>query len=52
VQFEWDSKKAITNLKKHNVSFDEATTVFNDPVAMIFDDEAHSYNEHREIIIG
>lgn len=50
--FEWDKKKAAINLKKHNVSFDEATTVFDDPLAHIFDDEDHSEEEHREIIIG
>ena len=52
MRFEWDPKKAAANLKKHRVSFDEATTVFNDSLAFIFDDEAHSASEHREIIIG
>ena len=52
MRFEWDPKKAATNLKKHRVSFDEATTVFNDPLAFIFDDEEHSADEHREIILG
>jgi uncharacterized DUF497 family protein len=52
VQFEWDQPKAITNSKKHNVSFEEATTVFANPLAVIFDDEAHSINEPREIIVG
>ena len=37
--FEWDKKKAAANLKKHKVTFDEATTVFDDPLAYIFDDE-------------
>ena len=52
VKFEWDKTKAAANLKKHRVSFDEARTVFNDPLARIFDDEEHSGHEQREIIIG
>jgi uncharacterized protein len=52
VKFEWDSRKASSNLRKHSVSFAEAVTVFQDPLALIFDDELHSYKEHREIIIG
>ena len=40
------------NLKKHGVSFEEAKTVFDNPLAVIFDDEAHSIDESREIIIG
>jgi uncharacterized protein len=39
-------------LKKHGVSFEEAKTVFDNPLAVIFDDEAHSLEERREIIIG
>lgn len=50
--FEWDSKKASSNATKHGVTFDEATTVFADPLAVIFDDEAHSQDELREIIVG
>jgi uncharacterized DUF497 family protein len=52
MQFEWDQLKAATNLKKHGVSFEEAKTVFDNPLAVIFDDEAHSIDESREIIIG
>lgn len=52
VQFEWDNKKAVSNLKKHRVSFEEAITVFGDSLAAIFDDEVHSVDEIREIIIG
>jgi uncharacterized DUF497 family protein len=52
VKFEWDPKKAARNLKKHQVSFDEAATVFGDPLALIFDDELHLQLEQREIIIG
>jgi uncharacterized protein len=50
--FEWDQAKAAANLKKHGVSFEEAKTVFDNPLAAIFDDEAHSIDEQREIIIG
>ena len=42
MEFEWDESKATANLKKHSVSFEEAKTVFSNPLAVIFDDEAHS----------
>jgi len=51
-RFKWDSRKAATNIRKHGVSFDEASTVFDDPLAVIFDDEAHSTTEVCELIIG
>jgi hypothetical protein len=50
--FEWDRKKAEINIQKHNVSFDEAMTVFYNPISKIFEDDEHSYKEKREIIIG
>jgi len=52
MRFEWDPAKAASNIRKHDVSFDEAVTVFKDPLAFIFDDMTHSEQEHREIIIG
>jgi uncharacterized protein len=52
LRFEWDPKKAAANLAKHGVSFEEGITVFADPLARIFDDEEHSIEEEREIIIG
>jgi uncharacterized DUF497 family protein len=52
LQFEWDSKKAKANKVKHGVSFEEAITVFADPLARIFEDPEHSETERREIIIG
>lgn len=53
LKFEWDRKKAQSNRTKHGVSFEEATTVFKDPSAQVFDDEEHStMNERREIIVG
>ena len=51
-QFEWDFEKAAENLKRHPVAFDEAVTVFADPLANIFDDPDHSDDERRELIIG
>lgn len=52
MNFEWNESKAAVNLKKHGVSFKEAETVFVNPLAIVFDDEAHSDEERREIIIG
>jgi uncharacterized DUF497 family protein len=51
-EFEWDARKAAENLKNHGVAFDEALTVFADPLAKIFDDPDHSADEPRELIIG
>jgi uncharacterized DUF497 family protein len=50
--FEWDNLKATKNLAEHGVSFEEATTVFDDPLFMIFKDPDHSVGEQRYIIIG
>ena len=47
-----DAKKAQANRATHGIDFEEALTVFRDPLARIFDDEAHSQIERREIIIG
>lgn len=52
MKFEWDKSKALANLKKHLVSFEEAATVFSNPLALIFSDEIHSTGEYREIIVG
>ena len=51
-EFEWNGQKAAENLKNHGVAFDEAVTVFADPLANIFDDPDHSGDERRELIIG
>ena len=45
--FEWDSEKAASNLRKHRISFDEAVTVFGDPLALTFSDTDHSETEVR-----
>jgi uncharacterized DUF497 family protein len=50
--FEWDEEKAKANLKKHKVSFDEATTVFNDAFSITIPDPNHSVGEQRYIDIG
>lgn len=50
--FEWDAAKAAANLLQHGVSFEEATTVFLDPLARIHDDPDHSPAERRDIIVG
>ena len=52
MKFEWDKNKAAENLRKHGVSFDEASEVFYDPLGSIFNDEEHSDEELREIVIG
>ena len=53
MKFEWDASKAAANEKKHTVSFEEAKTVFDNPLAAtLLTDEEHSTNEPREIIIG
>ncbi len=50
--FEWDPKKATSNLKDHGVSFDEATTVFGDVLAMNMPDPDHSDDEQRFLVLG
>jgi len=51
-EFEWDAEKAEANRARHGIDFAEALTVFRDPLARIFDDEDHSGEERREIVIG
>ena len=52
MKFEWDEKKAANNLADHGVSFEEAKTVFDDPLYVDFYDPDHSFGEHRFIIMG
>ncbi len=52
MKFEWDSQKAATNLRKHKVSFEEASTVLNDPMAATGIDPDHSIDEFRYITFG
>ncbi len=49
MRFTWDSRKAISNVSKHGVAFEEATTVFADPLAIIVGDQKHA---ERSLIIG
>jgi uncharacterized protein len=52
VIYEWDPRKATRNDRKHGVSFEEAATVFLDPLAVTFDDPDHSLDEQRFITFG
>jgi uncharacterized DUF497 family protein len=52
MRFEWDENKATINLSKHSVSFEEAKTVFDDPLYIDFYDPAHSEDEERYLIVG
>jgi uncharacterized DUF497 family protein len=52
LRFEWDARKAIGNLRKHGVSFEDAATIFGDPLALTFADPDHSVSEARFITIG
>ena len=50
--FEWDSSKAASNLLKHGVSFEEASTIFGDPRSLTIPDPAHSQTEARLVTLG
>ena len=52
MEFEWDTTKADTNQQKHGVTFEEAASVFGDPLAITFEDPGHSINENRFITFG
>ena len=52
MEFEWDENKAARNLSKHSISFEEAKTVFDDPLYIDFYDSDHSDNEQRYLIVG
>lgn len=52
IRFQWDQKKNLANIKKHNVSFEEAKTVFFDEKARLISDPDHSIGEDRFIILG
>ena len=52
MKFEWNPDKAKSNLKKHDISFHEASTVFGDPLAITFNDPDHSIGEHRFLTFG
>ena len=52
IRFEWDGKKAEQNALKHGISFEMAAFAFDDPYALVMDDEKHSAVEHRQWLIG
>ena len=52
IRFEWDSKKAQANLRKHKVSFEDAQSVFSDERALLIDDPDHSEDEERFVLLG
>ena len=52
IKFEWDESKAAANLKKHQVSFEEARSIFFDEFSVQFFDEDHSSDEERFLMLG
>jgi uncharacterized DUF497 family protein len=52
MKFEWDGEKEKRNIRKHAISFDEAVTVFYDPLSATFHDPDHSITEDRFITVG
>lgn len=52
IQFEWDNNKAQINIRKHGISFEEASTVFEDEEALLRDDPDHSEDEDRFLLLG
>jgi uncharacterized protein len=52
LRFSWDERKAAANERRHRVGFEEAITVFVDPLARVFDDPDHSQSERRFLLVG
>jgi uncharacterized DUF497 family protein len=52
VTFEWDARKATANFKKHGLTFEDASSVFFDPLAITYPDPDHSLDERREVTLG
>jgi hypothetical protein len=52
LKFEWDKRKAVLNIKKHGVSFEDAATAFGDPLSVTIHDPTHSDDEDRFILLG
>lgn len=50
--FEWDEEKSQCNLRKHGVSFEEASMIFGDPLSVTIDDRRHSIREQRGVTLG
>ena len=51
IKFEWDNNKAQANIEKHGITFNEASTVFSDENAILFDDPGHSMDEERFMLL-
>ena len=51
-EFEWDEAKADVNVQRHGVPFEEASTVFGDPLAVLLPDPDHSHGEERFLVLG
>ena len=52
LEFEWDARKAAANRLKHGISFEEAATIFGDPLGLIVSDPRHSHGEARFVLLG
>ena len=52
LNIEWHTEKALTNIKRHNVTFEEDSTAFSDTLSLSIDDPLHSDDEKRYILIG
>ena len=52
VTFEWDGEKALENIRKHGVDFEEATSAFSDPLSLTIPDPDHSEDEERFVLVG
>jgi len=52
LKFEWDRRKAVLNIKKHGVSFEDAATAFGDPLSVTIHDPKHSDDEDRFLLLG
>lgn len=52
LEFEWDDVKALANVRKHRITFEEAVTAFSDDLSLTIPDPLHSHFEHRFVLIG
>jgi uncharacterized protein len=52
MKFQWAPQKAVSNAKKHGIAFEEAVTVFSDPLAVTIEDPDHSIGEFRFLTLG
>lgn len=52
LNFEWHTEKALKNIKRHNITFEEASTAFSDPLSLTINDPLHSDDEQRLVLMG